>query len=180
VTLRAAASRAIGLLLMIALVSGCIGCGESLWPNEEKRARKAARVARENREMRRVAHRRALKVQSQIRRGLVFGASDAADCDKRVVQPLQPVEGTQVVACGNFGAGWPLALEYGFLRCEHGAIAGRPQRRVVFTTPDGTDYALSEDARWVGYPPIAPIFGDNGEPRYRNALTRAGLRLCEA
>lgn len=177
-TMRATASRAIGLLLAIAIIIGCIGCGESLWPDEEKRARKAARVARENRDLRQTARQRALKVQNRIRRSLVFGPSEAAGCEKRVVQPMQPVEGTLVVACGNFGAGWPLTVEYGFLRCERGSLAGRPQRRVVFAAPNGAEYALSEDARWVGYSRIAPIFGHGSEPRYRNILTREGLRLC--
>jgi hypothetical protein len=167
------------LLTIIIVIGGSLGCGESLLPNEKKRARKAARVARENRELRRTANRRAVKVQRQISRGLVLAPSSAAGCEKRVAQPLRPVEGVLPVACGNFGTNWPLTIEYGFLRCERGAYAGHPQRRVVFMTPDGADYAVSDDARWVGYPTIAPIFRDNeGQPRYRNALTRAGLRLC--
>ena len=177
-TMRAAARRTVVLLLAIGILGGCVGCSESLWPDEEKRARKAARIARENRDLRQTARRRALKVQNQIRRNLVFGPSGAAGCEKRVVQPIQPVEGTLVVACGNFGVRWPLAVEYGFLRCERGSLAGRTQRRVVFAAPDGVEYALSEDARWVGYSRIAPIFGHGSEPRYRNILTREGLRLC--
>jgi hypothetical protein len=79
---------------------------------------------------------------------------------------------------GEFGDRWPLTVARGHLRCEFGEVGGRTVRRVVFTSPDGTDYALSDAARWVGYASIAPIYQGARGAQYRNALTAAGAKLC--
>lgn len=48
---------------------------------------------------------------------------------------------------------WPLTVEEGTLRCENDAV--------VFTDPDGNEWAVNGQAVTVGYNEIDPIWLDN-------------------
>ncbi len=74
---------------------------------------------------------------------------------------------SQQVSRAEFGADWPLTIESGELRCELGVV--------VFKAPNGTDYAVNEQAVGAGYKDIEPIW----DPKIALApLVVARLKLC--
>jgi hypothetical protein len=170
-----------GLAVIVALVVGICGCGGSVGFDEKEQARETARLARENNRLRRAARRETSKARQKIvAAGLTLIPADGSGCTKLTAGWRGPVDGVLLVSCADLGDRWPLTVGYGFLRCERGKDpAGKVERRVVFAAPDAAEYALSEDARLVGYERIVPIFRrHSGQPRYRNALTRVGMELC--
>lgn len=82
------------------------------------------------------------------------------------------------MACGDFPR-WPLAVNWGFLRCE---VGPDETERVVFSTPAGRDYAVNVAARTVGYADIGAILDRRvakGDAEWAlEPLATAGLALC--
>lgn len=79
----------------------------------------------------------------------------------------------------DFDQPWPLTVESGTLRCE-------PPGAVVFTAPDGTEYAVNGMAEGQDYADIEPIWRDDPDPPAGadlkvsiHPLIEAGLDLCE-
>ena len=163
------------LLAGVAIFLTQAGCGEA---TEKERWREAARFARENRADRRAAHRAALPAIQVLREDIVPAQSPTPGCGKEVRSGARAVDGVLPVACGNLGEGWPLTVEYGFLRCSFARYEPPENRYVVITVPSGRDFALNRPARYVGYARIAPIFKNDAGPRYGSALARIGSRLC--
>lgn len=83
-------------------------------------------------------------------------------------------QGNQVTRA-QFGEAWPLTVDSGLLRCE-------PPGAVVFTAPNGTEYAVNGLAESQGFADIDPIWAANPEPLIPkmdiSPLISAGLELC--
>lgn len=82
----------------------------------------------------------------------------------------------QQVTSEDYGNAWPLTVDEGTLRCE-------PAGQVVFTAPDGTEYAVNGMADTAGYADIDPIWAgsrDPGIPKMSmGPLIDDGLAMCE-
>lgn len=128
--------------------------------------------------LRQNASRRANQIEQSF--GVRFAhTAPQPNCTLVLRSPPRPHLGIVPIACGNFPAPWPLNVEHGFLRCET-AHHTPTRRRVVFTSPQGAEYAVNVYARIVGYARILPLLNDadsNG-PRAKKLLTKRGLRLC--
>lgn len=79
----------------------------------------------------------------------------------------------------DFDEPWPLTVDGGTLRCE-------PPSAVVFTAPDGTEYAVNGMAESQDYADIEPIWRDDPDPPAGadlkvsiHPLIEAGLDMCE-
>lgn len=87
-----------------------------------------------------------------------------------------PSANEREVKAEDYGDRWPLTVEHGTLRCE-------PVERVVFTDPDGKDWAVNGAASSHGYDEIEPIWADNpeidGTKKIISPLIEDGLSLCE-
>lgn len=151
------------------------GCGEA---DERRQWREAAEVSSENRREREADHREALPALRQLQSEIVSSPDLSAGCSKKVRAGARPVSGVAPVACGNMARGWPLIVDFGFLRCLEAAYAPPENKYVVITVPSGRDFAINRAARYVGYSSIAPIFKRGTGPRYDSALVDIGLRLC--
>jgi len=87
--------------------------------------------------------------------------------------------GTEV-SRGNMGDDWPLTVDKGTLACNGSGGVGE----VVFTAPDGTEYAVNGTAKSGGYKDIRPIWADDeslghGLKKDISPLIDKGLSLCE-
>jgi hypothetical protein len=79
----------------------------------------------------------------------------------------------------DYGQAWPLTIDHGTLRCE-------PWSTVVFTAPDGTEYAVNGMAEaQEGLADIEPIWRDDPDPPAGadlkvsiHPLIERGLELC--
>lgn len=83
------------------------------------------------------------------------------------------------MACGNLPAPWPLTVRRGYLRCE--PSIRKNFDRVIFTVPNGAEYAVNTSAHGVGYLGIDTIWKQNskGEKVDIEPLLKEGLKLCE-
>ncbi|OUC99539.1 hypothetical protein CA983_27805 [Streptomyces swartbergensis] len=89
-------------------------------------------------------------------------------------EPLpSPTSTTQRISERNLGYTWPLTVDHGTARCEK-------DNQALFTSPDGTTYALNDRARDAGYRDIGPLRakGDDGDPISLGSLLTKTLRLC--
>ena len=163
---------ALAALLCLLVASGC-----SEGSLDVEHPAEAAAVSRQNAAKRRLAHRQAMPAVRRLRRSVLTTAASAEGCGADLRRPAPTIDGVRAVACGDLGRDWPLRVDYGFVRCEP---KGRYQQRgVVFTAPDGKDYAASVGARMDGYPRIGPVFVRGAGGRYRSRLTAIGLGLCD-
>ena len=82
------------------------------------------------------------------------------------------------VSRDEVGAGWPLTVESGTLRCEGSERFGA----IVFTDPDGNEYAVNGVAKGDGFAPIDPVWRDDPELAGLKVplgpLIERGLALC--
>jgi hypothetical protein len=90
--------------------------------------------------------------------------------------PTLQAQGSRPVTRADWGAGWPLTVDAGTLRCETG-------RAVVFQTPDGTKYALngiaSANPKYKDLEPIWATDPSGLTPKMDiGPLIQAGLALC--
>jgi hypothetical protein len=73
------------------------------------------------------------------------------------------------------GEDWPLTVDEGTLHCHSHAI--------VFTDPDGNEWAVNGQAISAGYAEIDPIWADNpdidGAKLNLSALNPFGLTICD-
>ncbi len=80
------------------------------------------------------------------------------------------------VSASDFGNDWPLTVVQGTLQCE-------PPGSVVFTTPEGTSYAVNGTAKdATDLPEIDAIWAEGeveGLKRNLGPLIQRGLALCE-
>jgi hypothetical protein len=91
-------------------------------------------------------------------------------------EPLpSPTSTTQRISERNLGYTWPLTVDHGTARCGK-------DNQALFTSPDGTTYALNDRARDAGYRDIGPLRakGDDGDPISLGSLLTKTLRLCGA
>ena len=115
---------------------------------------------------------------------LVFrDSSSAAPVPHRaIVQPVKPPglpgkitkDGGLEVSSDDYGDGWPLSVEGGVLRCEHGAVTFHASDHVYALNPDAQSRQLGG--------PLAPVWAPN--PKIEGArmstalLIEHGLALC--
>jgi len=102
------------------------------------------------------------------------GGSGRADPDVETPVPLpEPVGSTQQVRSENLGYLWPLTLPGGVIECRPGQVA-------VFTAPDGTSYALNDNAERAGFADIGPLraSGADGDEISLGSLRSKTLKLC--
>lgn len=82
----------------------------------------------------------------------------------------------QVISADDYGKRWPLTVPKGSLRCEQPEL-------VIFTDPDGNDWAVNGAAATEGYDEIDPIWADNpdikGTKKNIGPLIKDGLTLCK-
>jgi hypothetical protein len=125
--------------------------------------------------------------------GVLLAAISLTACGSNVSkEEAPPPEATQSnpelesadpgsVSKTEFGEEWPLKVPSGDLRCEGSEGFGS----VVFTAPNGTDYAVNGPALDNGYPEIEPIWRfEPGLEKYElrvnmSPLLERGLALCE-
>lgn len=174
----AAVDFAVVVVLALGVMAGLSGCGHGSIGDEADEFRAAAKIAVQNRIARHQAHARAEPAFRALSGAFVRSGNQGSVCDVRTRRGSGPIHGAMAVSCGDFGMTWPLTVDHGFLRCETGSFEASDAKRVVFTTPQGRDYAVNEAARWVGYGRIASIFRPDAGPRYRSVLAGAGARLC--
>lgn len=84
-----------------------------------------------------------------------------------------PTSSSQAIASENMGYLWPLTVDHGTLACRPGDLA-------VFTAPDGTAYALNDNASDAGFADIEPLraTGADGDRISLGALRSKALGLC--
>lgn len=79
------------------------------------------------------------------------------------------------VSRSDYGQEWPLTVDQGKLRCESPSA-------VVFTAPDGSEYAINGAASTQGYAEIDPIWRNNPDISEAKVnigpLIDDGLALC--
>ncbi|HEY2765377.1 MAG TPA: hypothetical protein VGJ13_15410 [Pseudonocardiaceae bacterium] len=88
--------------------------------------------------------------------------------------PLPPRHGaSQQVGQENLAHLWPLTVPRGTMECRRGVQA-------VFVAPDGTAYALNDQASKAGYPSIEPLraTGADGDRISLGSLRGKTLKLC--
>lgn len=105
------------------------------------------------------------------------GCSGGGRADPAVESPvpLPPPEGrSQQVGQENLAYMWPLTVHRGVMEC-------RGDHQVVFTAPDGKEYALNDKAAEAGYASLDPIHatGTDGDKISLGSLRSKALRLCE-
>jgi hypothetical protein len=172
-SIAAAVFAAAGLVVLM----GITGCAEGpRIVGAQREFEEQAERARENADERQAAHRRALRIQREMRPLLRHPRHPAAGCEDEY-GPIKPRGGIEPVACGNFGS-WPLTVARGYLRCE--PSIRKNFERVIFTAPDGSEYAVNTSAHGVGYLGIEPILkrGKMGSKPDLDPLIQRGLRLC--
>jgi hypothetical protein len=166
----------IGIALLLALaVSGCSDGPRIVGAQRE--FEEQADAARENARERRAAHRRAFRVESAMQATLRAARRPTPGC-RIEYGPLRSRQGIVPIACGDIGAAWPLTVAHGYLRCEPSVRENF--ERVIFTAPDGTEYAVSRAAAGVGYADIGPILkpgAKDGNAALEPLLER-GLAVC--
>ncbi|HEX2161771.1 MAG TPA: DUF2511 domain-containing protein [Thermoleophilaceae bacterium] len=105
----------------------------------------------------------------------------AHGCDESSRSANQGAENPGAVSRAELGADWPLTVDRGVLSCDGPGV--------VFTTPDGSEYAVNGTAKGAGYADIEPIWRedpaydlpDDGPPLRVDIspLIERGLELCE-
>jgi hypothetical protein len=80
-----------------------------------------------------------------------------------------PAGSQQAISRANLAHLWPLTVEAGTLTCHN-------RQDALFVAPDGTAYALNDQASQDGYPSIDKI-SDNGKPL--GAMRSLALGLCQ-
>ncbi len=92
--------------------------------------------------------------------------------------PMQPMPArsgnTQAVSDKNLGHLWPFNVDHGTLSCQN-------QSEALFTSPDGTKYALNDKATQAGFPKSDPIRakGAAGSKVSLGAVASDALALCD-
>lgn len=167
---------AAGMLPAVMALTGCGSAGHFV--GAEKEAEEQAQFRREDARERRVARNRAVRIERafDVERQLV--AHPTAFC-RLEIPPSRPNHGIVPVSCGSFGSGWPLTVEWGYLRCE--PSIKQNFERVVFTAPDGTEYAVNRSAYGIGYPGIRPLRRKylSGKRASIGILLSRGSSLCD-
>ncbi|MGW4090802.1 DUF2511 domain-containing protein [Nocardia sp. NPDC004750] len=84
-----------------------------------------------------------------------------------------PTSSSQAVGSENMGYLWPLTVDHGTLECRPGDVA-------VFIAPDGTGYALNDNASNAGFADIESLraTGAGGDKISLGALRSKTLGLC--
>lgn len=166
---------AVGVLLLAAGAAGCGGSYALRSANDE--FAEQVENARENARERDAAHHAALQVQQEMGADLRRARHPSAGC-KVEYAAVAPRQGIAPIACGNLASAWSLTVDHGYLRCEPSL---RPNfNRVIFTAPDGSEYAVSRAARGAGYRGIDPIRrrDPSGNQADLEPLLERGLALC--
>ncbi|MDN5750315.1 MAG: YebY family protein [Pseudonocardia sp.] len=101
------------------------------------------------------------------------GSGRAEPASRSPVALPEPVATTQQVRSENLGYLWPFTVPGGTMECRAGNIA-------VFTTPDGTSYALNDNASQAGLPDVGPLRaqGADGDEISLGSLLGKTLKLC--
>lgn len=171
----ASISAVIGTLLLMLVAAGC---------NEGPRIVGAQREfdeqverARENARERQAAHRHALRVEQTMDAHLRAAAHPTADCQVEYA-PVRARQGIVPIACGNLLGSWPLTVKFGYLRCE--PSISKNFSRVIFTAPNGSEYAVNSSAHGTGYLGIDMIWKRDsaGKKADIEPLRKKGLELC--
>lgn len=167
---------AIGALIVLLGITGCDE-GPRIVGAQQEFEEQVDR-ARENAKEREAAHRHAVPIQRAMHPRLRTARHPTADCNVEYPS-IRPQEGIEPIACGNLAGVWPLTVKWGYLRCEPSIRTNF--ERVVFTAPDGTEYAVNASAHGVGYVGITPIWkrGKEGTKVDIEPLRDRGLALCE-
>ena len=103
-------------------------------------------------------------------------SSDTSTASETSTTSKEPGE----ISASEYGKKWPLTVDSGVVRCEGSGAAGE----VIFTAPDGTEYAVNGTAQ-ANYPPIDPIWRYDPElKKYEIKVSMGpvldtGLALCE-
>ncbi|MFG3617278.1 DUF2511 domain-containing protein [Nocardia sp. NPDC047654] len=84
-----------------------------------------------------------------------------------------PTSSSQTISSENMGYSWPLTVDHGTLECRPGDLA-------VFIAPDGTVYALNDNASTAGITSIEPLraTGAGGDKISLGAMRSKTLALC--
>jgi hypothetical protein len=167
---------AAGMLAAVLVLTGCGNAGHLV--GAEKEAEEQAQFRREDAMERRVAHNRAVRLERAFDVERQPMTRPTVSCRLKV-PPSRPHHGIVPVSCGSFGSAWPLTVEWGYLRCE--PSIKQNFERVVFTAPDGIEYAVNRSAYGVGYPGIRPLRRKhtNGMRANIGILVSRGLSLCD-
>jgi hypothetical protein len=102
------------------------------------------------------------------------GGSGPKDPAHPVPSPLPtPISSSQAISSENLGYLWPLTVDRGTLECRPGDLA-------VFIAPDGTAYALNDNASTAGIASIEPLraTGAGGDKISLGAIRSKTLALC--
>ncbi|MET9431091.1 MULTISPECIES: DUF2511 domain-containing protein [unclassified Streptomyces] len=99
------------------------------------------------------------------------GRTDPAT--KEPVPLPSPTAASQQMSEKNLGYMWPLTVDHGTAECRKGEQA-------VFTTPDGTTYALNDRAEDAGYRNIDAVraTGEGGDKVSLGTLLSTTMKLC--
>jgi hypothetical protein len=163
-----------GLLLVGA---GLWGCGDFKGEGEDQRF--AQRLSRRNAVQRRESRQRAEAVERELAAPLRPARRPFRGCAVEYRRRPQAERATVALACGDFGPSWPLRVSHGYMRCDHWPGVFDMGRVIVFTAPDGGEYAVNDAAHAVGYRKLRPLLRDPERPRLaRHPLVERGLTLC--
>ncbi len=163
-----------GLLLAGAGLWGC-----SDFPGEGEEQRYARHLSKQHAMHRRESRQRAKVVERDLAAPLRPARYPFRGCAVEY-RPQPHAKRAIALACGDFGPGWPLRVDHGYMRCDHWpGVFSAMGRVVVFTAPDGGEYAVNDAAHAVGYRKLRPLLRDPGRPRLaRQPLIERGLALC--
>jgi hypothetical protein len=167
--------------MIMAVASVCLGaagCGSSAhFVGAEREFEEQDQVRREQAAARDAARRRAERIQRQIAAAPLPVAEPTSSCHLEF-GPVKPRGGIIPIACGDLGERWPLKVESGFLRCE--PVVKQDLKEIVFTAPDGVEYAVNIGAVGAGYRNIAPLRRKlaNGSRASKLPLAERGEELC--
>ena len=164
-----------GLLLAGA---GLWGCGD--FPGEGEEQRYARHLSKQHAAHRRESRQRAEVVERELATPLRPARYPFRGCAVEYRPRPHTQRATIALACGDFGPSWPLRVSYGYLRCDHWpGVFTDMGRVVVFTAPDGGEYAVNDAAHAVGYRKLRSLLRDPERPRLaRQPLIERGLALC--
>jgi hypothetical protein len=165
----------VGLLLVGV---GLWGCGDFEGEGEEQRF--AQQISKRNAAHRHESRQRAEVVERELAASLRPARYPFRGCAVEYRPRPQAERATIALACGDFGPSWPLRVSHGYMRCDHwpGVFIGMG-RVIVFTAPDGGEYAVNDAAHAVGYRKLRPLLRDAERPRLaRQPLIERGLALC--
>jgi hypothetical protein len=134
-------------------------------------------AARENADERQEAHVRAVRIERTMHPQARSARKRLGDCELEYA-PIKPRNGVVPIACGDLAAKWPLTVKRGYLRCE--PSIRKNFERVIFSAPDGAEYAVNSSAHGVGYLGIDVIWKHDSHGRGIDIepLREKGLELC--